>query len=231
MKIVHPIARTVTLDLMPGGINVQFDAPCRVHLGKVNWHTNFRFEVSGREYWGVAFASRAVSDDIEMYSRGGAYGTGRKMAWNAKPHWRKVIMAEARDLVAEARALWTRPAQAGQSAADCDAYVANHYREQRLALRAEVNIEQFRPSTVEQREAQQEAARAELAARIDEGTATLERMFERNQQLAAYAASRNEVQGIAREATVMGLLRELRGRVTNDEAVGLVDQIIAQIGS
>ena len=54
---------------------------------------------------------------------------------------------------------------------------------------------------------------------------------QRSAQLAAYAASRGEVQAKAREATVMGLLRELRGRVTNDAAVDLVDQIIAQIGS
>jgi hypothetical protein len=216
MKIVHPIARTVTLDLMPGGINVQFDAPDRLHLGKVNWHTDFRFEVSGREYWGTAFASLAGMYDTDIYSRGDT-GPGRRMAWNAKPHWRKVIMAEARELVCEARAIWAQAAEGeGMTPAQCDAAVAQHYREQREALRAGADLEMRRL--------------------VSEVTA-------RNAQFAAFAASRREVQAtmpdqlrsaLAQSTTAMAdALPYLPGRQASAVQLQIAANraLIAQIGS
>ncbi len=140
-QIIHPVARLANVPAI--GTMVEFDAPSRLYLGKVAWHTDFRFTdpKTGREYWGTAFSHGGV--ELLTWRTSDRYGWAHRnaytMAAGQRTAWREAIAAEAASLIREARSVWWR-ASYGSDAAEADAVVAEHYRRQREEAKAEVSF-------------------------------------------------------------------------------------------
>lgn len=77
---------------------VSFERPSMLQFGRVAWHTDFSFEIDGREYWGVL--SSFGDSDISTRDKN---ARARRLPETAKQAWREAIAKVGRAIIRDAK--------------------------------------------------------------------------------------------------------------------------------